>query len=60
MARLISDSAEVNKQAISAITDALDQQVNGFIGVHLEGRHLALSRKGAHKEGFIRPMKEFD
>ena len=60
MPTLISDSSEVNKQAISAITDALDQQVNGLVGLHLEGPHLALSRKGAHKEGFIRPMKEFD
>ena len=60
MPTLISDSPEVNKQAISAITDALDQQVNGLVGLHLEGPHLALSRKGAHKEGFIRPMKEFD
>ena len=60
MPTLISDSPEVNKQAISAITDALDQQVNGLVGLHLEGPHLALSRKGAHKEGFIRPMQEFD
>ena len=60
MPTLISDSPELNKQAISAITNALDQQVNGLIGLHLEGPHLALARKGAHKEDFIRPMKEFD
>ena len=60
MPTLISDSPELNKQAISAITNALDQQVNGLIGLHLEGPHLALARKGAHKENFIRPMKEFD
>ena len=60
MPTLISDSPELNKKAISAITDALDQQINGLVGLHLEGPHLALARKGAHKEGFIRPMKEFD
>ncbi len=60
MPTLISDSPEVNKRAISAITDALDQQINGLVGLHLEGPHLALSRKGAHDERFIRPMKEFD
>ena len=60
MPTLISDSPEVNKQAISAITDALDQQANGLVGLHLEGPYLALVRKGAHKEDFIRPMKEFD
>ena len=57
---LISDSPEVNKQAILAITDALDQKINGLVGLHLEGPHLARARKGAHEERFIRPMKEFD
>ena len=60
MPTLISDSPEVSKRAISAITDALDQQISGLVGLHLEGPHLALARKGAHKEDFIRPMKEFD
>ena len=60
MPTLISDSPEVNKRAISAITGALDQQINGLVGLHLEGPHLAIERKGAHEERFIRPMKEFD
>ena len=60
MPTLISDSPEVSKRAISAINDALDQQISGLVGLHLEGPHLALARKGAHKEDFIRPMKEFD
>ena len=60
MPTLISDSPEVKKRAISTITDALDKQVNGLVGLHLEGPHLALERKGAHEERFIRPMKEFD
>ena len=60
MPTLISDSPELNKKATLAITDALDQQINGLVGLHLEGPHLALARKGAHKEDFIRPMKEFD
>ena len=60
MPTLISDSPEVKKRAISTITDALDKQVNGLVGLHLEGPHLALARKGAHEERFIRPMKEFD
>ena len=60
MPTLISDSPEVKKRAISTITDALDKQVNGLVGLHLEGPHLALARKGAHEERFIRPMNEFD
>jgi len=60
MPTLISDSPDVKKRAISAITDALDKQIKGLVGLHLEGPHLALERKGAHEERFIRPMKEFD
>ena len=60
MPTLISDSPEVKKRAISTITDALNKQVNGLVGLHLEGPHLALARKGAHEERFIRPMNEFD
>ena len=60
MPTLISDSPELNKKATLAITDALGQQINGLVGLHLEGPHLALARKGAHKEDFIRPMQEFD
>ena len=42
MPTLISDSPEVNKRAISAITDALDKQINGLVGLHLEGPHGAI------------------
>ena len=60
MPTLISDSPEINKRAILAITDALNQPINGLVGLHLEGPHLAHTRKGAHEESFIRPMKELD
>ena len=60
MPTLISDSPEVQKQAISVIIDALYYPIKGLVGLHLEGPHLAVARKGAHEEHFIRPMKEFD
>ena len=50
MPTLISDSIEVTECATSAIIEALDQSINGLIGLHLEGPHLASARKGAHNE----------
>lgn len=60
MPTLISDSIEVTECATSAIIEALDQSINGLIGLHLEGPHLASTRKGAHNEIFLRPMQEID
>jgi len=60
MPTIISDSPEVQKRAISVIIDALYYPIKGLVGLHLEGPHLAVARKGAHEEHFIRPMKEFD
>jgi N-acetylglucosamine-6-phosphate deacetylase len=34
--------------------------VPGFLGLHLEGPHLSLARKGAHDPALIRPMDETD
>ena len=60
MPTLISDSIEVTECATSAIIEALDQSINGLIGLHLEGPHLASTRKGAHNEIFLRTMQEID
>jgi N-acetylglucosamine-6-phosphate deacetylase len=57
---LITDTAEKNVVAIAAGADAAVQKVPGFLGLHLEGPHLALSRKGAHDPALIRPMQESD
>ena len=60
MPTLISDTIEVTECATSAIIEALDQSINGLIGLHLEGPHLASNRKGAHNEIFLRSMQEID
>ena len=57
---LITDTAEINVEAIAAGVAAADARVPGFIGLHLEGPHLALSRKGTHDPSLIRPMDEAD
>lgn len=57
---LITDTAEVNEKAIAAGLAAEAARVPGFIGLHLEGPHLALSRKGTHDPALIRPMDDSD
>ena len=57
---LITATPEKNVVAIAAGAEAVAQNVPGFLGLHLEGPHLALSRKGAHDPRLIRPMEESD
>lgn len=57
---LITDTAEINEQAIAAGMAAHAERIPGFIGLHLEGPHLALSRKGTHDPALIRPMDDAD
>jgi N-acetylglucosamine-6-phosphate deacetylase len=57
---LITDTPEVTRAAIAATQDAVAAQVDGIAGLHLEGPHLSLARKGAHAGGLIRPMTEQD
>ncbi|KFL31591.1 N-acetylglucosamine-6-phosphate deacetylase [Devosia riboflavina] len=57
---LITDTAEVNERAIAAGLAAEAARVPGFIGLHLEGPHLSLARKGTHDPALIRPMDDSD
>jgi len=57
---LITDTPDKTEAAIEAAVDAIAEGVPGIIGLHLEGPHLALSRKGAHDGALIRPMEGAD
>lgn len=57
---LITDTVDVNVSAIAAGAEAARQGVPSFIGLHLEGPHLALARKGTHDPALIRPMEDDD
>jgi N-acetylglucosamine-6-phosphate deacetylase len=57
---LITDTVAVNIAAIAAGKAAAEQGVPGFIGLHLEGPHLSLARKGTHDGALIRPMDDAD
>ena len=57
---LITDTAEKTRAAISAAVDAVREGVRGIAGLHLEGPHLSVARKGAHDPALIRPMEQSD
>jgi N-acetylglucosamine-6-phosphate deacetylase len=57
---LITDTPEKNDLAIAAGIEAAEQKVPGFLGLHIEGPHLSVARKGAHDPSLIRPMEEAD
>lgn len=57
---LITDTPEVRDTAIKAGIAAGEAKVPGFLGLHLEGPHLSLERKGAHEPALIRPMSDDD
>jgi len=57
---LITDTRQNTALAVAAGISAVEQGVPGFLGLHLEGPHLSVARKGAHDPALIRPMDEGD
>ncbi|MET2829945.1 N-acetylglucosamine-6-phosphate deacetylase [Mesorhizobium shangrilense] len=57
---LITDTPEITAAAIAAGAQAARLKVPGFLGLHLEGPHLSIARKGAHDPKLIRPMTDAD
>ncbi|WP_054311765.1 N-acetylglucosamine-6-phosphate deacetylase [Mesorhizobium sp. 1M-11] len=57
---LITDTPEITAAAIAAGAEAAQRKLPGFLGLHLEGPHLSLARKGAHDPKLIRPMNAAD
>ncbi|MEO6395390.1 MAG: N-acetylglucosamine-6-phosphate deacetylase [Devosia sp.] len=55
---LMTDTPQTTRDALAAGAAASD--IPGFLGLHLEGPHLSLARKGAHDPALIRPMEEDD
>ncbi|MCA0929071.1 N-acetylglucosamine-6-phosphate deacetylase [Ruegeria profundi] len=57
---LITDTPEKTEAAIAAAIQAVRTGVPGVAGLHLEGPHLSVARKGAHDGALIRPMEDAD
>lgn len=58
MPTLITDKVEVMAQAADAIAEAITQNVPGIVGVHFEGPHLSIAKKGTHCADYIRPISD--
>jgi len=57
---LITDRPDKTRAAVAAVETAIARGVPGVLGVHLEGPHLSVARKGAHDPDLIRPMTDAD
>jgi N-acetylglucosamine-6-phosphate deacetylase len=57
---LITDTPEVTLAAMQAGRQAARLGIPGFLGLHLEGPHLSVARKGTHDPALIRPMTDED
>ena len=51
---VITDAPEVLEAAVNAVLECFGDY--GIAGIHIEGPHIALARKGTHKPSFIRPL----
>lgn len=60
MVTLITDRPELKRTALSAGGQASEARIPGFLGLHLEGPHLSVARKGTHDAALIRPMTDDD
>lgn len=55
---LISDDLSVVEKAIAAVAQAIDENVPGIVGIHLEGPFLNPARKGVHNSEKFRTIDE--
>ena len=51
---VITDHADIMEAAAQAALEVFGEP--GFGGIHIEGPHLAMERRGTHKPEFIRPL----
>lgn len=54
MPTVITDAPQVLARAAQAAIAA--RNMHGFAGLHIEGPHIAMARRGTHQADFIRPM----
>ena len=53
---VITDSVIVMQQAADVIASAIASKLPGVLGIHFEGPHLSVPKKGVHPVAHIRPL----
>lgn len=57
---LITDQSDKVSKAVAAVEQAIADEIPGIAGLHLEGPHLSVEKKGAHPQQHIRVMTTDD
>jgi N-acetylglucosamine-6-phosphate deacetylase len=57
---LITDSNNKMERAANAVCQALEASMPGIVGIHFEGPHLSLAKKGIHSAMHVRPVSDAD
>lgn len=55
---LITDDINTMTLAANAVANSLEAGNKGILGIHFEGPHLSIPKKGVHIESFIRPISD--
>ncbi|MFT7505750.1 MAG: N-acetylglucosamine-6-phosphate deacetylase [Gammaproteobacteria bacterium] len=57
---LITDSSEKMQKAAHVISNAIVESMPGIVGIHYEGPHLSIAKKGIHSGKQVRPVSDTD
>ena len=57
---LVTSTPETTRAVIGEVVAACERGVPGVAGLHLEGPHLSIAKRGAHPAHLIRPMTDAD
>jgi N-acetylglucosamine-6-phosphate deacetylase len=55
---VITDDVKIMAAAADAVSEAIKQKVPGIIGIHFEGPHLSVPKRGVHPEQYIRAISD--
>lgn len=55
---VITDSLEVMQRAADAVAELMPESLHTVLGIHFEGPHLSVARRGIHPAEQIRPLSD--